>query len=189
MIYFLILQTRKFIHTHCIKPLGLLNANTCDHPRCPLLFFNPYSLPPSYTLFLFCTLQFGCISIGWFVSTPDLFLVFALHFLIFASLLMFPCLYICVWKVHKTPGWWLTAAATCHSERGQQLSTNYDAITLGLYNFITYHIWYIVILPFEHILKEINAGLKKLLFSPRTRLDFPLILHALGMKVITKCLL
>jgi hypothetical protein len=113
MIYFLILPTRKFIHTHCIKLLGLLNANTCDHPRCPLLFFNPYSPPLSYTLFLFCTLQFGCISIGWFVSTPDLFLVFALHFLIFASLLMFPCLQICVRKVHKTPGWWLATAATC----------------------------------------------------------------------------
>jgi hypothetical protein len=135
MIYFLILPTRKFIHTHCIRTLGLLNANTCDHPRCSLLFFNPYSPPLSCTLYLFCTLQFGCISIGWFVSTPDLFLVFALHFLIFASLLMFLSLQFCVWNVHKTPGWWLVTAATCLLGREQPLSTKYKAITMRFYSF------------------------------------------------------
>ena len=101
MIYFLVSPSRKFIHMDCIKPRGLLNGNTCDHPRCSLLYFNPLFSTPFVFRFPLLHITVRMYFYRVIVSSPDLFLVFALHFLIFASLIMFPCLQSPVWKLHK----------------------------------------------------------------------------------------
>ena len=101
MIYFLVPPARKFIHMHCIKPRGLLNGNTCDHPRCSLLYFNPLFSTPFVFRFPLLHITVRMYFYRVIVSNPDLFLVFVLHFLIFASLIMFSCLQSPVWKTHK----------------------------------------------------------------------------------------
>lgn len=118
MIYFLVLPARKFIHMHCIRPRGMLNGNTCDHPRCSLLYFNPYFPPLSYTLFLFCTSHFECISIARL--SPALICSLCLHCISSFSLRS-----LC-FRVYKTVSekctrkyGWIATAASCLSVRGQ----------------------------------------------------------------------
>lgn len=101
MIYFLVPPARKFIHMHCIKPRGLLNGNTCDHPRCLLLYFNPLFSTPFVFLFPLLHITVRMYFNRVIVWNPDLFLVFVLHFLIFAPLIMCPCLQSPVWEIYK----------------------------------------------------------------------------------------